>query len=182
MDSKEFDEIFDQLIVNRLKEHGFDESAKCVYRIGEGVCVSLLRLGGNMRIPGTVAHILCMRHDFLPNINGKVPTGLEKEVFSYPFKIEPKKVARFLASETTYQPQNLQYDYERFDYSSASEQDVVEYLSAVYDGVLAMLDWARKLPIEDAKSLIERPDMAWIEELWVDAYRNAIKEAGPLQQ
>ena len=74
-------------------------------------------------------------------------------------------------SQPVYASQNLDYEYERFDFSSANKDEAKEYLDLVASSVLSLYEWAKELSISEARALIiDNEDDAWIEKIWLKAY------------
>ncbi len=166
-----FEECFENLISEQVEQDGFRRSNKHLYFIQGDICVSLIRLGGKMYSPNSVAHILCFRHTYLPNLNEKISKGLEKEVFSYPFKFKPRDVVKDKASTLRYVSQNLNYDYERFDYSRSTETDVLQYLEGVKQAMLTVIEWAQMTSVSELEEQIKSSkEMGWLEGIWIKSY------------
>ena len=78
MTSREFEQLFDEAVVDPLGKCGFKRRGKNGKTLDfvEGVTlVSLLRLSGRFTVTGSAAWTLCFRHTFLRELNElTVPT------------------------------------------------------------------------------------------------------------
>ena len=167
MEKLEFDELFKKIVVEPLTEKGFKTSGKSVYFLDDAINVSLIRLGGRKAMSGSIAHILCFRHSYLPNLKEQIPEKFESEVFSYPLKLSP----RAALGHITYQPKNLNYDHSILKYEDKTEESVIKELETLKECVLALLKWANSCdPIEFAEKIKDKGSNAWIERIWLEAY------------
>ncbi len=171
MNKQTFDSFFEQHVSEPLENSGFMRSENSFFINEDPISVSLIRLGGKFASPGTIAHILCFRHSFLPNLNKEVPEGFEKEVFAYPFKLKPSDVVGLLSGPIKYKSQNLNYDYERYNFTEQKDKDVTKYLSKVHDAVVKVLNWSKSTEVKKiAQQIQKHNESAWIEKLWLGAY------------
>ncbi len=172
MTKDEFDSLFIALVVVPLGKLGFRANGKSVYYDDGVTNVSLIRLGGRMSAPGSIAHILCFRHPMLPDLEGDVPRSFISEIFAYPFKFQPSELLNTKPATWVYAPQNMRFDYERYSYQERSVTEVSAYLRAVASLIGSdFLTWAKALSPSDAASQIRRHgEAAWCEELWLKAY------------
>lgn len=177
MEKVEFDTLFETLISKKLADLGFIEKGKTIYFVEGKLTISLIRLGGRMSVPGGISHVLCCRHNFLPNLDEVIPNGFEPEVFAYPLKIRPSEVKKGLFGiNIRNKPQNLNYDYEVFEYKNKSKVQVSLYLNRLLEKILLVKNWFIELPAcKLADQISKQTESAWVEKLWVEAYgKNAI--------
>jgi hypothetical protein len=171
MDKQSFDLKFESIVVRPLVELGFNESGKSLYMVDGQNAFSLIRLGGRMAKSGGISHILCFRHSFLPNLEEVVPSGFEREVFSYPIKLRPLKVKGILGAKIKYVSSNLNFDYETYEYESKSNIEVEKYLRTVFEATKILIGWAKRNPVSTLAKQIEKNNTgAWIEKEWMAAY------------
>jgi len=171
MDKESFEIQFNKIIADPLINIGFQKSGKSLYIVEGNIAVSLIRLGGRFSISDGISHILCFRHSFLPNMNGKIPDGYEKEVFSYPIKLKPSKVKGIFGTTIKYNSNNLRYNQEKFNYKNMSQEQTIKYLKKVFEAVVILLNWGRSSPhIELEKQIKSSGESAWIEKIWLSAY------------
>ncbi|WDP90233.1 MAG: hypothetical protein HUN04_11210 [Desulfobacter sp.] len=171
MEKEQFEELFKDIIIKPLQSIGFKTAGKSIFYDDGNVNVSLIRLGGRMSTLGSISHMLCFRHSYLPNLNEKIPTKFEPEVFSYPFKFKPSFITTAKPKKWIYKCQNLNYDYERYDFSNVSDNKANTYLTEICDAIVNFLKWAKKIePKAIVSQIKQNGEMAWIERAWMDAY------------
>lgn len=173
MNREEFDILFETHLVRPLAASGFKTKGKSVYIVDDHhIAVSLIRLGGKFSTPDSIAHILCLRHSFLPDhIDEKIISGFCGEITDYPFKIRPARASQDIRNGLKYNAQNLHYDHEEFDYSNKSEAEVIAYLETVRQAILDLMNWARESGTEKIAALIKTGSSGdWIEKMWIKAY------------
>lgn len=173
MNREEFDILFETHLVRPLAASGFKTKGKSVYIVDDrNIAVSLIRLGGKFSTPNSIAHILCLRHSFLPdNIDEKIISGFCSEITDYPFKLLPANASQEIKDGVQYRSQNLRYDHEEFDYSDKSETEVIAYIDSVRQAILDLLDWARGSGSKNIGTLIKKGSNGdWIEKMWLKAY------------
>ena len=171
MNKSEFENIFDELVVTKLKEYGFLENKKHLYLVDNDVVFSFIRLGGKLNSPHSVAHILCIKHNFLPNLNEKVIKGFDNEVFAYPFKFKPNEMQKIINKPIKYHSDNLNYDYERFNFDTSSDVEVHDYLRNIGHYIVETVEWFSKFTLVEIKETIEKNSQSdWIENIWLSAY------------
>ena len=98
-----------------------------------------------------------------------IPATVPSDVFDYPYKFKPLEDAE---KALVYRPQNLRYDYERFQWENAKESIVVQKLDRIASFVEdSFLPWAQIMPLVKARSEIEKNgEDAWCERLWIEDY------------
>ncbi len=172
MTKDEFDSLFIALIVEPLGKLSFRAKGKSVYYDDGVTNVSLIRLGGRMSAPGSIAHILCFRHSMLPDLEGEAARSFISEIFAYPFKFQPSELLNTKPATWAYTPQNLRFDYERYSFQEKPTANVSAYLRAIAGLVGSdFLTWAKALsPSDAALQIRRRGEAGWCEELWLKAY------------
>jgi|GEM_PF-2671653 len=171
MDKQSFDSKFKNIITSPLFELGFQESGNSLFMADAQNALSLIRLGGKMASSGGIAHVLCFRHSFLPNLDEAIPVGFEKEVFSYPIKLRPQKVKGILGTKINYVSSNLNFDYEKFEFENKTDIEVDKYLRTVLEATKILIAWAENNPPSVlAKQIEKNGESAWIEKMWLAAY------------
>lgn len=176
MNKIEFEQVFENIFSKTMTEMGFTKTGSHFYINRGFFTVSLIRLGGHLAYPGSVSYVFCFRHTFLPNLDGKIISNFEKEVFAYPIKIKPSEIFVFLNKPFRYQSQNLSYEYDTINYAELNAKSVVEMFDGILKGVSSYLNWAAEQPIEMFCDSIEKDgEGAWIEKIWIEAYKSKLK-------
>jgi hypothetical protein len=169
MNKEAFEELFAKRVSDRLASLGFARKGKSLSLFDENLTISLIRLGGRLNLPGSISHVLCVRHSFLRDRTERVPTAVPPEVFDYPYKLKPIEDA---GRDRRYRPQNLNYDYERLRWEDVDEASVGRKLDQLVSSVENQyLPWARALSPTVAKAEItEFGEDAWCERMWLEDY------------
>jgi hypothetical protein len=175
MTSREFEQLFDEAVVDPLGKCGFKRRGKNGKTVDfvEGVTlVSLLRLSGRFTVAGSAAWTLCFRHTFLRELNElTVPTEpFRLATEHYPFKFTPiellegQRGLRYVAK--------LNWDHERFTYEAQSPDRVRNYLSTIATFIAAtFVPWARNHSPQLARDQIRTFGTGrWDEKAWIDDY------------
>src|ERR1019366_9285443 len=98
MTTQEFDRLFDTEVAKRLAPLGFcprGKYGKTLDLLDGIMLVSLLRLGGQLMMPGSAVWTLCFRHTFLRELNELKVVGGVSGLFTeyYPLKFSPWELA-----------------------------------------------------------------------------------------
>jgi hypothetical protein len=166
MTKDEFELLFDAEVAEPLCQRGVQRVAKSLYATENLALVSLIRLGGRMAQPGSVAHVLCCRMSFMRDRTETVPDGFVPDPFDYPFKFLPGK----LPATLRYLPRNLNYDREVIDFQSRDRDAILQDLRRVFSAVAGrVLPWAGTLTVTAVKEqLLTLGEGAWCERLWIE--------------
>jgi hypothetical protein len=172
MEKGEFDLLFHSTVTASLTRAAFNEKGKSLFYDDGITNVSLLRLGGRMASPGTIAHVLCFRHSILPDLEERTPQGFVSNAFAYPYKFTPSELFNTSSAAWTYRPQNLNYAYDSYSFRDQSSAEVTHYLGRLTDLVGSQfLSWAKRLsPVDSAEQISKSGESVWCEKLWLKAY------------
>ena len=120
-----------------------------------------------MQRPNAIAYIAAFRHNFLRDLNEKIPSRITSEVFAYPFKFLPLKSN----SIPRYRPQNLNFESEYIEYNEKAP-DVLSQLASLRSKILDNhLPSAMDLTTEKAfEQIRDNGESAWIESIWLEDY------------
>jgi hypothetical protein len=157
------------------------KSQTLAYDVGE-TTVALIRLGGRMAMPGSVAHVLCARHRFLRTLVEKsAPDRDTLSVNDYPYKWRPSGLLGVNPRQWRYRPSNLgHWEYDRIEYGNDDEPTVRETLVRLRNLLLGpAIEWATELsPERGLAELREFGEGAWCERLWTEDYEVRLKRSG----
>ncbi|MBK1835696.1 hypothetical protein [Roseibacillus ishigakijimensis] len=172
MTSEEFQPLFDREVVCPLVEIGFQQRGQSLFWRDEISTFGLIRLGGRNQKPGHICHVACFRHNFLRDLNEKIPSSPPTEVFTYPYKFLPSGSSVV----QPYTPQNLNYDKEYLDYTG-HQDDIIRSLQDLQSRVSdVLLPYARSLSPETAyEQILNNQEYAWIEKIWLADYESTLQ-------
>ena len=172
MTAAEFNERFESEVVVPLAEAGFQSRGKTLYWKDDQRCLSLIRLGGRMQRPDAITHVAAFRHNFLRDLNERIPNPITTEVFAYPFKFLPLEVSAI----PEYTPMNLSFEKEVIGFGD-SPSDVERHLVSLRTQMIHNhLPSAKKLSPERALDQIRRSgEDAWIESIWIEDYERHLE-------
>ena len=111
MNAAAFNRIYQDVVIDRLLQHGFVKHASSAYLIGDDTILALLRFEdkGDALLQATNL-IVCLRHTFLRElVELEVPTPFAADVNDYPVKERPSGLPK-TATNWHYQPNNLGVD------------------------------------------------------------------------
>lgn len=175
MEKLSFEEVFDSVIADKLLNLGFERQGKNIFFVSPMHAISLIRLGGRMSREGCISHTLCCRHTYLRNLNKELSQGFENDVFSYPIKLKPNSLRNgLLGLNIKYSPQNLNFEYEVYEFANKSEKEVHNYCEQTVKNILKIKKWFEELrPSKLASQISQNGTDAWIERLWIEDYKSA---------
>lgn len=172
MTSAEFTELFDAEVVTPLVTAGFQSRGKMLYWIDDERCLSLIRLGGRFQRPDAITHVACFRHNFLRDLNEKIPSPVSTEVFAYPIKFSPLAASAI----PEYYPQNLSFEVESIGYSGSISEVQGQLITLRTQMIHNHLPSAKNFTPERALDQIRRNgEGAWIESMWVSDYERHLE-------
>jgi hypothetical protein len=179
-----FVEFFVQELAQPLLARGYRFAGKgqtLAFDSGD-TTLALIRLGGRMALPGSIAHVLCARHRFLRTLEDEVvPSGDTLSVDDYPYKFRPSSLFGLPPTSWLYRPSNLgHWEYDRLDYGSVGPDEVQSDLAVLCDLLAGpAASWAASLtPEKVANELQTHGENAWCERLWLEDYRNHLGQGG----
>ena len=181
MDKAEFDQLFEYVVVQPLQDLRFKRLGQSLARFDQTNTIILMRLGGKMTLPGTLAHILCFRHSFLRDFDGNVPAKPPNNPHEYPFKFRPSLLQDRRSSDWRYEPRNLNYDYDRFEWENRSAADVTRWLRALSEFIATrFVPWTDGMVPRTAQAQIVRyGEKAWCDRRWDEDYERFLKASSP---
>jgi hypothetical protein len=170
MDKTGFEQLFHDRLERRLAPLGFVFRGQQLFLRDELNTIALIRLGGRMAQPGTIAHVLCFRHSFLRDMKEIVPAAASAEPHSYPYKFRPSDIQR--KQPLAYSSQNLQFPKDGYDFTPFDEAAVASWVEALGDMMEGIfMPWvATRSPEAALAEIIARGNGDWCERLWVDDY------------
>ena len=174
MNRAEFNSIFEDEFVERLKPFGFAISGKNAFLREGANMTALIRMRGKYSLAPCIYWVLCFRHTFLRDHNDlKVPTGVG-QVFDYPFKFCPAALMRKPMAEWSYDRQTANFRMEEFHYEKQSRSQIVRSLAGLADFLASkFVPWTRSMTPERAqKEICQNGEEAWIEKVWLEDYEN----------
>ena len=126
-----------------------------------------------MAQPGTAAQVLCFRHSFLRDLAPAVPSKPPIDtVMAYPFRFLPGTLTRTSLAAWRYEPQNLDFDYERYEWAKKAERDVHAWCDRISDDIVNIfVPWVEAFtPERAAIEMRQRGEDAWCERNWLEDY------------
>ena len=114
MNADEFNKYYDKYVIEPLIQNGFQKQKKYnLFLETESSLLSLFRFSDKWS-PSTQStnFIVCIRHTFLRDLDGKIKNGFIENINDYPVKIHPSrlkniKFRKFSIGKWHYEPINL---------------------------------------------------------------------------
>lgn len=173
----EYRELVKQKLYDRLKPLGFRMQGDHLYLNQGDACFALLRIKDKWsNITQQVKYLAVVRHNFLPDLEGKDIEGFVEHPALYPFKMNPLKFSNLkkgiFKEDIKYQYASCNlghYETVDIDYG---EIDPSVILEDIYVQVsTAGIEWFKLLTGKEAADQIrEHGNEEYIEKIWSKAY------------
>ena len=177
MTIEEYRSLVKEKLLDRLVPIGFKANGDHLFINKNEACLALLRVKDKWsNLTQQVKYLMVIRHNFLPDLEGRDIQGFVEHPALYPFKVHPLKLSKLKSGifkksiKYRYTSCNLgHYDTVNINYgeadSSATLEDIYNQISA--HGI----DWLNSLtPSEAARQINQYGKQEYIEEIWSKSY------------
>jgi len=172
MDAKEFNRQYENLLVEPLRNIGFQNHGQSLSYTRDQTVLALLRF--QMKFSGLSqrAHfLLCVRHVFLRTLENEPATKFLFEANEYPFKLAISKLSQNMLESWHYEPINLgprEYDTVLFGELTDSSAILSAMREKITNSGLAWMEYLT--PAESLKQVRRHGEDAYCEKLWIEDY------------
>jgi hypothetical protein len=172
MDAKEFNRQYKDLLVEPLKNIGFQNHGQSLSYTRDQTVLALLRFQMKFSgLTGRTHFLLCVRHVFLRTLEKQPATEFLFSANEYPFKLPVSKLSQNMLESWHYEPINLgprEHDTVLF----ANLTDSSAILSAMREKITnSGLAWMNYLtPTESLKQVRRHGEDAYCEKIWIEDY------------
>jgi hypothetical protein len=172
MDAKEFNRQYEDLLVEPLRNVGFQNHGQSLSYTKDQTVLALLRF--RMKFSGLTQRthfLLCVRHVFLRTLEKEPATKFLFDANEYPFKVPVSKLSQSMLETWHYQPINLgPREYDTVLYGELADSSTI--LSAMRERITnSGLAWMEYLtPTESFKQVRRHGEEAYCEKIWIEDY------------
>ena len=177
MKIEEYRSLVKEKLLERLEPIGFKAHGDHFFINQNEACLALLRVKDKWsNLTQQAKYLAVVRHNFLPDLDGRDVQGFVEDPALYPFKINPLKLSKLKVGifrksiSYHYHSCNLgHYDTVDIDYGEVNPSATLE---KIYDQISSHgIDWLNSLtPDEAARQVTENGNQDYIEKIWIESY------------
>jgi hypothetical protein len=173
MDSQQFNQQYEGMVVQPLIQIGFQRHGKCLSVIKDQTVLALLRfqMKGSALVRQT-HFLLCIRHLFLRTLEKEPANEFLSKANEYPFKLPVSKLSKDILRTWHYEPINLgPREYDTIHFGDLSDAGGI--LENMRDRIVhSGLGWMEYLtPAEALRQVKRYGEDAYCERIWIEDYQ-----------
>ncbi|MFL0269304.1 hypothetical protein [Candidatus Clostridium radicumherbarum] len=132
MNASEFYSLYDEKITSKLIELGFTNKGQSLFLINDDGILALIK--SSYRGLRVARIMLCFRHKFEKDLNGKEDNYYSTNPNDYTFKELPKELLNQNISKWHYKPRyvGMGYNYQELNYENANIVEVQKELNNIF--------------------------------------------------
>jgi hypothetical protein len=174
MNALEFNSLYDEKVTSRLIQLGFTNKGHSLFLITEDGILTLIR--SSYRGFRLARFMLCFRHKFVKDLDGKADNYYSTDPNDYPFKELPKEILNLNLSKWHYKPRFvfMGYDYQEMNYDIANFDEIEKELNDIYVAVSKYgIAWMKMLNPEKALKQLKKYNQKSVSEIdWINDYNS----------
>lgn len=164
-------------LFDKLEPMGFEAQGDHLFINQDDACLALLRVKDKWsNLTQQAKYLAVVRHNFLPDLEGRDIQGFVDNPALYPFKVNPLKLSKLKGGllkksiRYHYRSCNLgHYDTVDIDYGKVEPSTTLEEIHNQISN--HGIDWMRSLtPDKAIQQIIENGNQEYIEKIWIESY------------
>jgi hypothetical protein len=174
MDALEFNYLYDEKVTSKLIQLGFTNKGHLLFLITDEGILALIR--SSYRGLRLARFMLCFRHKFVKDLDGKEDNYYSINPNDYPFKELPKELLHLNLSKWHYEPRyvGMGYYYQELNYDIANYGEIETELNSIYLAVSQYgIAWMNMLSPEKALKQLKKYNQKAVTEVdWINDYNS----------